>query len=144
MQNKEHNNMHADVESIFKMLAKRVDDRQMQLVRNAYELAAEAHKEQKRKTGEPYIIHPIAVARIVAEELELGANPVMAAFLHDVVEDTQYTIEDIRERFGEDVAFLVGVVTKQKKEKYDKSKQVDNYLPLRFTARWDYMQCMHA
>lgn len=76
------------VESIFKELAQRMDDSQLQYVRNAYELAAEAHKDQKRKTGEPYIIHPIAVARIVAEELELGANPIMAAFLHDVVEDT--------------------------------------------------------
>lgn len=115
MQRNDRNTMEAGVESIFKMLAQRVDDKQMRLVRNAYELAAEAHKEQKRKTGEPYIIHPIAVARIIAEELELGANPVMAAFLHDVVEDTKYTIEDIRDRFGEDVAFLVGVVTKQKK-----------------------------
>lgn len=107
------------------------------LSHDAYELAAEAHKEQKRKTGEPYIIHPIAVARIVAEELELDANPVMAAFLHDVVEDTQYTIEDIRERFGEDVAFLVGVVTKQKKEKYDKSKQVDNYRQILSSVQYD-------
>ena len=137
MQRIDYNTMEAGVESIFKMLAQRVDDKQMQLVRNAYELAAEAHKEQKRKTGEPYIIHPIAVARIVAEELELGANPVMAAFLHDVVEDTKYTIEDIRERFGEDVAFLVGVVTKQKKEKYDKSKQVDNYRQILASVQYD-------
>lgn len=137
MQRNDRNTMEAGVESIFNTLAQRVDDKQMQLVRNAYELAAEAHKEQKRKTGEPYIIHPIAVARIVAEELELGANPVMAAFLHDVVEDTQYTIEDIRERFGEDVAFLVGVVTKQKKEKYDKSKQVDNYRQILASVQYD-------
>ena len=137
MQRIDRNMMKTGVESIFKMLAQRVDDNQMQLVRNAYELAAEAHKEQKRKTGEPYIIHPIAVARIVAEELELGANPVMAAFLHDVVEDTQYTIEDIRERFGEDVAFLVGVVTKQKKEKYDNSKQVDNYRQILASVQYD-------
>lgn len=109
----------------------------MQHVRNAYELAAEAHKDQKRKTGEPYIIHPIAVARIVAEELELGANPIMAAFLHDVVEDTPYTIEDIRERFGDDVAFLVGVVTKQKKERYYKSKQVDNYRQILASVQYD-------
>ncbi len=65
------------------------------------------------------------MARIVAEEMELGANPVMAAFLHDVIEDCPYTIDEIRERFGDDVAFLVGVVTKQKKAKYDQSKQVD-------------------
>lgn len=137
MQRNDRNTMEAGVESIFNTLAQRVDDKQMQLVRNAYELAAEAHKEQKRKTGEPYIIHPIAVARIMAEELELGANPVMAAFLHDVVEDTQYTIEDIRERFGDDVAFLVGIVTKQKKEKYDKSKQVDNYRQILASVQFD-------
>lgn len=137
MQRNGRNTMVAGVESIFNMLAQLVDGKQMQLVHNAYELAAEAHKEQKRKTGEPYIIHPIAVARIVAEELELGANSVMAAFLHDVVEDTKYTIEDIRERFGDDVAFLVGVVTKQKKEKYDKSKQVDNYRQILASVQYD-------
>ncbi len=109
----------------------------MQLVRFAYELAVEAHEGQMRKTGEPYIIHPIAVARIVTEELELGANPIMAAFLHDVVEDTPYTIEDIRRRFGDDVAFLVVVVTKQKKEKYDKSKQVDNYRQILASVQYD-------
>lgn len=137
MQRNDYNKAGNGVENIFKVLAQRVDDKQMELVRSAYELAAEAHKEQKRKTGEPYIIHPIAVARIVAEELELGANPVMAAFLHDVVEDTQYTIEDIRERFGDDVAFLVGVVTKQKKEKYDNSKQVDNYRQILASVQYD-------
>ena len=105
------------IESLFANMEKRISAEDMQRVRDAYALAAEAHKEQRRKTGEPYIIHPIAVARIVAEELELGANPVIAAFLHDVVEDTTYTIDDIRDRFGNDVAFLVGVVTKQKKDK---------------------------
>lgn len=109
----------------------------MQRVRDAYALAAEAHKEQCRKTGEPYIIHPIAVARIVVEELALGANPVIAAFLHDVVEDTAYTIDDIRERFGDDVAFLVGVVTKQKKEKYEQSKQVDNFRQILASVQYD-------
>ena len=137
MQRIDRNTMEAGVESIFNILAQQLDDNQLQLVRNAYELAAEAHKEQKRKTGEPYIIHPIAVARIVAEELELGANPIMAAFLHDVVEDTPYTIEDIRERFGDDVAFLVGVVTKQKKERYYKSKQVDNYRQILASVQYD-------
>lgn len=137
MQSIDYNDIQAGVESIFNILAQRVDDNQLQLVRKAYELAAEAHKGQKRKTGEPYIIHPIAVARIVAEELELGANPVMAAFLHDVVEDTPYTIDDIRERFGEDVAFLVGVVTKRKKDKYDKSKQVDNYRQILASVQYD-------
>lgn len=137
MQKIARNKMETDVENIFKVLSQRVNNSQLQLVRNAYELAAEAHKEQKRKTGEPYIIHPIAVARIVAEELEFGANPVMAAFLHDVVEDTPYTIEDIRERFGNDVAFLVDVVTKKKKENYDRSKQVDNYRQILASVNYD-------
>ena len=125
------------IESLFANLEQRISAEDMHRVRDAYALAAEAHKEQRRKTGEPYIIHPIAVARIVAEGLELGANPVIAAFLHDVVEDTDYTIEDIRERFGDDVAFLVGVVTKQKKEKYEKSKQVDNYRQILASVQYD-------
>lgn len=125
------------IESLFANMEQRISAEDMQRVRDAYALAAEAHKEQRRKTGEPYIIHPIAVARIVAEELELGANPVIAAFLHDVVEDTDYTIEDIRERFGDDVAFLVGVVTKQKKDKYEKSKQVDNYRQILASVQYD-------
>lgn len=125
------------IESLFANMEQRISAEDMQRVRDAYALAAEAHREQRRKTGEPYIIHPIAVARIVAEELELGANPVIAAFLHDVVEDTDYTIEDIRERFGDDVAFLVGVVTKQKKDKYEKSKQVDNYRQILASVQYD-------
>ena len=126
-----------NVSAIFTLMAQRVDERQMALIRAAYELAKEAHKDQVRKSGEPYISHPVSVALIVAEEFGLGANPVMAAFLHDVVEDTDYTIDDIRERFGDDVAFLVGVVTKQKKEKYDKSKQVDNYRQILSSVQFD-------
>lgn len=125
------------VGQLFHFLEQRETADDMQRIRQAYALAAEAHKAQKRKTGEPYIIHPIAVARIVAEELELGANPVIAAFLHDVVEDTPYTIDDIRQRFGDDVAFLVGVVTKQKKDKYELSKQVDNFRQILASVQYD-------
>lgn len=135
--NKYEDKIQASVESIFTLLAQRLDEEQMKRVRAAYELAAFAHKDQKRKTGEPYIIHPIAVARIVAEEMRLGANPVIAAFLHDVIEDCPYTIEDIRERFGDDVAFLVGVVTKKKKVKYDQSKQVDNFRQILSSVQFD-------
>ena len=106
-------------------------------LRAAFEFAREAHSPQRRKSGEPYIIHPVNVARIVAEELELGVDPVIAAFLHDVVEDTPYTIEDIKERFGEDVAFLVGVVTKEKKDKYIQSKQVDNFRQILASMQYD-------
>ncbi len=124
-------------DALFASMEQRISAEDMRRVREAYTLAAEAHREQRRKTGEPYIIHPIAVARIVAEELELGANPVIAAFLHDVVEDTPYTIDDIRKRFGDDVAFLVGVVTKQKKAKYEHSKQIDNYRQILASVQYD-------
>lgn len=127
----------ADVNAIFTLMEQRVDEKQMLLIHSAYELAKFAHKDQRRKSGEPYISHPVAVARIVAEEMELGANPVMAAFLHDVIEDCPYTIDEIRDRFGDDVAFLVGVVTKQKKAKYDQSKQVDNFRQILSSVQFD-------
>ena len=125
------------IEALFSNISQRLSTEDMVRVERAYLLAAEAHSEQKRKTGEPYIIHPIAVARIVAEELELGANPIITAFLHDVVEDTDYTIEQIRERFGDDVARLVGAVTKQKKAKYQHSKQVDNFRQILESVSFD-------
>lgn len=125
------------IQALFNSISERLSTEDMVRVERAYLLAAEAHSEQKRKTGEPYIIHPIAVARIVAEELELGANPIIAAFLHDVVEDTDYTIEQIGERFGADVARLVAAVTKQKKAKYQHSKQVDNFRQILESVSYD-------
>ena len=124
-------------ERVFNVMEQRVSAEDMKRIREAFELAREAHKEQKRKSGEPYIFHPIAVANIVAEELMLGANPVIAAFLHDVVEDTDYTIDDIQKRFGDDVAFLVRVVTKQDKEQYEMSKQLDNYKQMLDSIHYD-------
>ena len=115
------------VERVFDIMRPRCSDGDMARLRDAFELAREAHAPQKRKGGEPYILHPIAVATIVADDMHLDVNPVIAAFLHDVVEDTPHTIDEIRERFGDDVAFLVGVVTKQKKDHYDASLQVDNF-----------------
>lgn len=124
-------------ERVFETMRPRVSDEDMRRLRDAFELAREAHASQKRKTGEPYIFHPIAVATIAAEELMLDTNPVIAAFLHDVVEDTHYTIEDIQKRFGDDVAFLVRVVTKEKKERYEDSKQVDNYRQMLNSVQYD-------
>ena len=137
MNEKYEKKIQADVDAIFTLMAQRVDEKQMNLLHEAYNFAAYAHKDQLRKSGEPYISHPVAVARIVAEELELGANPVMAAFQHDVVEDCPYSIDEIRERFGDDVAFLVGVVTKQKKAQYDQSKQVDNFRQMLSSVQFD-------
>ncbi len=122
---------------VFDVMAKRVGPEDLQRIKDAYALAAEAHKGQRRNTGEPYIVHPIAVANIAAEELELDANTVIAAFLHDVAEDTSYTVEDIRERFGDDVAFLVDVVTKRKKHNYEYTKQVDNYRQILESVHYD-------
>ena len=92
------------------------------LVKDAYELAEEAHRPQKRKSGLPYILHPLAVAMIVVREMrQRDPSIVCAALLHDVVEDTDHTIEEISARFGPDVAFLVDAVTKRNKH------QVDNF-----------------
>ena len=127
----------ASADELFQQMSSKEDQKNIDRLRAAFEFAREAHSPQKRKSGEPYIIHPVSVARIVAEELELGADPVIAAFLHDVVEDTPYTIEDIRERFGDDVAFLVGVVTKEKKDKYVQSKQIDNFRQILASMQFD-------
>lgn len=124
-------------ERVFKVMAGRVSAEDMERIRAAFELARKAHAPQKRKTGEPYILHPIAVANIAAEELMLGANPVIACFLHDVVEDTDYTIDDIQARFGYDVAFLVRVVTKKPTKDYELSKQLDNYRQLLNSMQYD-------
>ncbi len=102
-------------EALFDELEKKVlryhpsDD--MSLIRKAYELAAGEHKDQKRKSGEPYIIHPLCVGIILAD-LEMDKETIAAGILHDVVEDTPATVEDIQKMFGDDVALLVDGVTK--------------------------------
>lgn len=137
MQNDYNRIIQERADHVLEVMARRVSAENMERIRAAFELAREAHAPQKRKTGEPYILHPIAVANIAAEELMLGANPVIACFLHDVVEDTPYTIEDIRERFGDDVAFLVKVVTKKPTHDYELSKQLDNYRQLLNSMQYD-------
>lgn len=82
------------------------------MIRKAFNIAVEAHKEQRRKTGEPYIYHPIAVARICAEEIGLGTTSVVAALMHDTVEDTDLTLDDVRDLFGPTVATIIDGLTK--------------------------------
>src|SRR5690606_27737341 len=82
------------------------------MIRKAFNIAMEAHKDQRRKTGEPYIYHPIAVARICAEEIGLGVTSIVAALLHDTVEDTDLTLEDVRDIFGDTVATIIDGLTK--------------------------------
>lgn len=112
---------------VFDVMRPRTSEEDMLRLRDAFDLARVAHSQQVRKTGEPYILHPIAVATIAAEELNLDVNSVIAAFLHDVVEDTPHPIEEIEARFGDDVAWLVNVLTKQEKKTYNMSRQVDNF-----------------
>lgn len=134
----EYQKIDTEVEQLLVRLARRFSAEDIERIESAYQLAREAHKEQRRKSGEPYIMHPVAVAKIVAEELRLGPNPIIAAFLHDVVEDTPYTNEDIRERFGDDVAFLVDVVTKKKrKSTAASSSQIDNYKQMLNSLHYD-------
>ena len=116
-----------DVSALLDAVKNRMKEEDLVRIREAYLFAREAHKLQTRTTKEPYIIHPVAVARFVAEEMHLGADAIIAALLHDVVEDTSYTCEDIRERFGDEVEFLVRVLTNEKKEKYEMSKQFDSF-----------------
>jgi len=109
------------------------------LIRKAFDLAADAHKEQRRKTGEPYIFHPIAVAKIVGNDIGLGATSIAAALLHDVVEDTEYTINDIEQLFGETIARIVNGLTKISHLKKDSipSIQAENYRKLLLTLNDD-------
>lgn len=90
------------------------NEREVEIVRKAYDFANSAHKNVRRRSGEPYIIHPIEVAKIVITDIGLGYKSICAALLHDVVEDTSYTVEDIRNLFGDKIASLVDGLTKIK------------------------------
>jgi GTP pyrophosphokinase len=94
------------------------------VIERAYEVASEAHKGQKRQSGEPYITHPVAVAQILAD-LGLGPRAIAAALLHDTVEDTGYPLEELRGEFGDEVAMLVDGVTKLDRVKYGESAQAE-------------------
>ncbi|ATA74203.1 bifunctional (p)ppGpp synthetase/guanosine-3',5'-bis(diphosphate) 3'-pyrophosphohydrolase [Capnocytophaga sp. H2931] len=109
------------------------------LIRLAFDTAVDAHKEQRRKSGEPYILHPIAVAKIVASQIGLDAVSIAAALLHDVVEDTDHTVEDMERLFGKTVAHIVEGLTKisnLSKEK-DISLQAENFRKLLLTMNDD-------
>jgi GTP pyrophosphokinase len=109
------------------------------LIRQAFEIAVDAHKNQRRKSGEAYIFHPIAVAKIVASEIGLDATSIAAALLHDVVEDTDYTLNDIEQMFGEVVAKIVDGLTKisHLKSEKDVSLQAENFRKMLLTLNDD-------
>ncbi|QTY28229.1 bifunctional (p)ppGpp synthetase/guanosine-3',5'-bis(diphosphate) 3'-pyrophosphohydrolase [Flavobacterium sp. CS20] len=108
-------------------------------IRKAFEIALEAHKDQRRKSGEAYIFHPIAVAQIVASEIGLDATSIIVALLHDVVEDTEYSLADIEQLFGETVAKIVDGLTKisSLKKDGDISLQAENFRKMLLTLNDD-------
>lgn len=109
------------------------------MIRLALDTAVDAHKDQRRKSGEPYILHPIAVAKIVADDIGLGAPSIAAALLHDVVEDTKYTIDDIESIHGMQIAKIVDGLTKISSLKKDKnvSFQAENFRKMLLTLNDD-------
>lgn len=113
------------------------DDKKM--IRSAFEIAVDAHKDQRRKSGEAYIFHPIAVAKIVASEIGLDGVSIASALLHDVVEDSEYTLDDIERMFGETVARIVDGLTKIAHLKKDMniSQQAENFRKMLLTLNDD-------
>jgi GTP diphosphokinase / guanosine-3',5'-bis(diphosphate) 3'-diphosphatase len=109
------------------------------LVRKAFKLAADAHKDMRRRSGEPYIYHPLSVATIAAGEIGLGTTSIICSLLHDVVEDTEYTLEDISDLFGEKVASIIDGLTKIKGifDQKTASIQAENFKKLLLTLSDD-------
>jgi len=119
------------------------DPEELAIIQKAFEFANEAHKCVRRRSGEPYILHPIAVAKIVVSNIGLGYKSIVAALLHDVVEDTDYTVDDLRNLFGDKVATLVEGLTKIKtvldneNKAEQKSMQAENFKRILLTLNDD-------
>ena len=108
------------------------------MIRRAFELALESHQDMRRKSGEPYIYHPIAVAQIAAEEIGLGTTSIVCALLHDVVEDTDITLEDVEREFGKKVAKIIDGLTKISGVfDYNSSLQAENFRKMLLTLADD-------
>ena len=128
-------NIHAHTyEEIKEKILRYQPEANFTLLEKAYELASSMHKNQKRESGEPYIVHPLAVAGILAD-MELDTEAIAAGLLHDVIEDTPVTFDDIKRDFGEDIALLVEGVTKLDKIQFhDKAEQQIESLRKMFLA----------
>ena len=115
----------------------RKETQDLQMVEEAFYFAANAHSKQRRRSGEPYIYHPIAVATIAAEDIGLGRTSIVCALLHDVVEDTEFTLDDIRQQFGEKVAIVIDGLTKLDKVDDAESLQAENFKKIISTLNQD-------
>lgn len=113
--------------------------KKVEIIERAFKFAKEAHKGVRRRSGEPYILHPIAVAKIASQEIGLGSTSICAALLHDVVEDTDYTVEDIEQHFGKKIAQIVDGLTKISGGKFGDraSVQAENFRKLLLTMSED-------
>ena len=128
-----------EYKKLLKISYQDLNENDVELIRNALDVAIDAHKDQYRKSGEPYIFHPLAVAKIAAEKIGLDSIGIASALLHDVVEDSKYSIEDIESRFGETIAKIVSGLTKISKLKKDKilSIQAENFRKMLLTLNDD-------
>ena len=128
-----------EYKNLLKVSYQTLNENDKDLIRNALDIAIDAHKNQYRKSGEPYIFHPISVSKIVAEKIGLDANSIAAALLHDVVEDSEYNIEKIKSVFGEKIARIVEGLTKISKLNKDKilSIQSENFRKMLLTLNDD-------
>ncbi|PRX49601.1 RelA/SpoT family protein [Salegentibacter salegens] len=136
---KENKQIARQYKELLRISYRSLSDDDKKQIRKAFDTAVDAHKDQRRKSGEAYIFHPIAVAKIVAAEIGLDATSIIAALLHDVVEDTQYTLKDIDEMFGGTVATIVNGLTKISSLKKDKdvSLQAENFRKMLLTLNDD-------
>ena len=124
--------------SLLRVCAEKTNKSDKKNIRKAFNIAVEAHKDMRRKSGEPYIYHPIAVAHIAAKEIDLGTTSIICALLHDVVEDTDYTLIDIENNFGKKVSKIIDGLTKIQ-DVFDKnvSMQAENFRKMLLTLSDD-------
>ena len=124
--------------SLLRLMKDKLKPGDKEILRNAFEMAAEAHSTMRRKSGEPYILHPIAVAKICVEEIGLGVRSTIAALLHDTVEDTDVTLQDIEREFGSEIAKIVDGLTKISNViDVNASKQAENFRKILLTLTDD-------
>jgi GTP pyrophosphokinase len=126
--------------ALLRALKQRIKKGDKRLVRRAFEIAVDAHRDMRRKSGEPYILHPLAVARIVVEEIGLGVTSSICALLHDTVEDTEITLEDIEQEFGQNYAKIIDGLTKISNVvdlKADTTVQAENFRKILLTLAED-------
>jgi GTP diphosphokinase / guanosine-3',5'-bis(diphosphate) 3'-diphosphatase len=124
--------------SLLRSIRHDLTSEQKKLIRSAFDLALDAHKDMRRKSGEPYIYHPIAVAKIAASEIGLGTTSIVCALIHDVVEDSNYTLLDIKRKFGDKIAKIVDGLTKiQEVFDHTDSMQAENFRKMLLTLSDD-------